>query len=137
MFVQRQEKLVRLDLEMTFGFRLEDFQLQPCLISAASHAVRECPKESCGLIVNGNYWPCVNIAKDPTADFAIDPRAYLGAQMSGVIEAVVHSHPLDTPPSELDIGVCKRLGVIWYVYMVGKKQWLTIDPCSGEVGSME
>jgi len=111
--------------------------LQAYLISAAAHADREYPKESCGLIVSGKYWPCENIAKDPFADFAIDPRAYLGAQLSGVIESIVHSHPSDSLPSEVDIGVCKRLGVPWYVYMVGKKEWLTIDPCSGEVGSME
>jgi proteasome lid subunit RPN8/RPN11 len=136
MFALRQEKHARLVLEKD-GCPSEDSQLHPYLISAAAHAERECPRESCGLVVNGNYWPCVNIAKDPIVDFAIDPRAYLGAQMSGPIAAIVHSHPLDSPPSELDIGVCKRLGVPWYVYMVGKKEWLTIDPCSGDVGSME
>ena len=110
--------------------------MHPCLISAASHAEREHPRESCGLVVKGTYWPCEDIAKDPTADFAIDPRVYLGAQMSGGVDAIVHSHPLDSPPSKLDISVCMRLGVTWYVYMGRSKKWLTINPCSGEIGSM-
>lgn len=76
------------------------------LIAAINkHALAEFPKECCGLIAGGLYFPCQNIADDPQKDFVIAPGAQVAVVQSGrVIEAVVHSHP-NGPlfPSEADM----------------------------------
>lgn len=54
-----------------------------------NHAVKEWPKESCGIVVNGHYLPQKNIADDPTAEFRMDPKLWLEYEIQGVI----HSHP--------------------------------------------
>jgi proteasome lid subunit RPN8/RPN11 len=72
-----------------------NFVLSPVALAAAqTHALAEFPKESCGLIVDGLYEPCVNIASDPLNDFAIAGFAQVLITSSGrEIEAIVHSHP--------------------------------------------
>lgn len=95
---------------------------------AKAHALREAPSESCGLVVNGRYFPCNNVAKDPAADFIICPNDYLSAAMSGKIEAVVHSHPNGGGPSEFDKNACKATRLPWFVLDVPADAWLTIDP---------
>lgn len=57
-----------------------------------SHANREHPRESCGVIVGREYIPCKNIAAD-SAQFEIDPWDLVGAAKEGDIKAYVHSHP--------------------------------------------
>ncbi len=52
-----------------------------------NHAKAMHPQESCGLIVNGEYVPCTNIAKNPFDDFEISINEWQSC------EAVVHSHP--------------------------------------------
>jgi len=60
------------------------------------HAVSEYPKEAAGLIINGHYVPCTNIAPVPTENFQI-----AGAEMAllqatrGRAAAILHSHPYD------------------------------------------
>lgn len=55
------------------------------------HAIREYPKESCGLIVAGVYTPCFNYAIDPLHGAVISRVDYIRA--GDQLEAVVHSHP--------------------------------------------
>ena len=43
---------------------------------AVRHAEHEDPKESAGLVVNGSYFPCRNIALDPENTFVINPVDY-------------------------------------------------------------
>lgn len=95
---------------------------------AVRHAEQEHPKESAGLVVDGSYFPCRNIAPDPKANFVINPVDYARAMFAGTIEAVVHSHPEGTPVSEHDRNACSQTKLPWYVYSVPDKQWLTIDP---------
>ena len=102
----------------------QDFRL-----NAAKHAKTACPNESCGLVVNGRYFPCQNIAIDPAANFAINPADYARAMFTGTIEAVVHSHPQGTPVSDHDQRACTQTNIPWYVYSVPDDQWLTIEPC--------
>ncbi len=52
-----------------------------------AHAKKEYPKESCGLIVNGNYIPCENIADNPMETFRIGHNDWCDC------DVVVHSHP--------------------------------------------
>jgi len=95
---------------------------------AVRHAEQEHPKESAGLVVDGSYFPCKNIALDPKANFVINPVDYARAMFSGTIEAVVHSHPQGTPVSECDRKACSQTKLPWYVYSVPDKAWLTIEP---------
>ena len=104
---------------MEQGFRL----------NAEKHARAVCPHEACGLVVGGRYFPCRNIALDPTTDFAINPADYARAMFAGTIEAVVHSHPAGTPVSEQDRKACTQTKIPWYVYSVPDNQWFTIKPC--------
>lgn len=102
---------------------MQDFRLD-----AIKHAKRELPKESAGLVVSGAYFPCRNIAFDPENDFAINPVDYARAMFAGTIEAVVHSHPKGTPPSQLDRNACSQTKLPWYIYSVPDEKWLTLNP---------
>lgn len=62
-----------------------------CLQAMQAHALRDYPRESCGVIVDGDYLPLENRAADPHRDFAIADDEY--RRLSGRIQAVVHSHP--------------------------------------------
>ena len=95
---------------------------------AEQHAKSSGNVESCGLVVDGVYWPCRNIANDPCADFAIDPRDYAIASFHGTIEAVVHSHPKGGPASEIDRLGCTGTGLPWHIWSVPDEQWSTIEP---------
>lgn len=57
-----------------------------------AHAIREYPRECCGVIVDKVYLPCVNIAADD-AQFEINPVDLVSASEQGEIRAYVHSHP--------------------------------------------
>jgi len=105
------------------GSMAQDFKPE-----AVRHADQEHPKESAGLVVNGSYFPCRNIAADPENTFVINPVDYARAMLAGAIQAVVHSHPQGTPVSDCDRKACSQTKLPWYVYSVPNKQWLTIDP---------
>jgi len=83
-----------------------------------SHAKREAPRESCGLIIVKRgiqvYIPCRNISDDET-HFAIHPQDYADAEDKGEIVSIVHSHPSGNPPSEIDRNRCDRTGISWLV----------------------
>lgn len=110
-------------------FLLADSMEQDFRLNAVKHAKTVYPKEACGLVVDGRYFPCQNIALNPTADFAINPADYARAMFAGTIEAVVHSHPAGTPVSKQDRKACTQTKIPWYVYSVPDNQWLTIEPC--------
>ena len=61
------------------------------------HAMKEAPRECCGLIVsNGKdvgVLPCNNNSSRPEHHFVISPRDYVRASSAGKIEAIYHSHP--------------------------------------------
>lgn len=52
-----------------------------------NHATQQYPNECCGLIVDGDYIVCDNVADDPTETFRISRDDWQPA------EVVVHSHP--------------------------------------------
>lgn len=67
------------------------------------HAKAEYPKESCGLVVDGQYVPAINTAPNPKQDYQIDPQQYARFMVTGQLQAVVHSHPKGPNyPSEAD-----------------------------------
>ncbi|UNK05849.1 C40 family peptidase [Psychrobacter raelei] len=52
-----------------------------------THAKQQYPNECCGLIVDGTYAPCTNVADKPTETFRISHDQWQPADI------VVHSHP--------------------------------------------
>jgi proteasome lid subunit RPN8/RPN11 len=83
-------------------------------LAAIKHAQQEYPKESCGLIVDGMYYPCKNSASTPDEHFIIDKADYIKALEFGEIEAVIHSHPDYPPiPSDADKASCESTDVPW------------------------
>ena len=105
------------------GFQVQDFKFD-----AAKHALNKAPEESVGLVVDGKYWPCRNMADSPEKHFVLSPWDYARAMMAGTIQAVVHSHPQGTPPSDFDRKACTQTKLPWYVYSVPDDSWSTLNP---------
>lgn len=61
--------------------------------SAKMHALDRFPEESCGLVVDGAYIACDNIAEDPTKDFKIANATVQEYLAMGLLQGVIHSHP--------------------------------------------
>lgn len=60
-----------------------------------SHAKKTYPREACGVVVNGEYIPCKNIAEQPTATFVIAAQELAEiAATKGRATALLHSHPI-------------------------------------------
>lgn len=88
------------------------------------HAIREYPREACGLIImvgrSRRYVPCNNVHPD-TNGFAISKQAYAKAAKAGKIVAVFHSHPDDGPhPSPPDMAGIEGGTVPWIIVAVHK-----------------
>jgi len=101
---------------------------------AVQHAKECLPKESCGLlaIVKGKevYFPCKNLAFDPTDQFILDGDDWVKAEDQGEIVAVVHSHPVTSPkPSEADKVACEKSNLKWWIVQPNLKQWESYEPC--------
>lgn len=75
-----------------------------------AHALQEYPKESCGYIVRGKYYPQINIHETPETAFRVDPAVFPDG-----LEAVVHSHPDEFPvkPTKTDMEGQVRTNVPW------------------------
>lgn len=81
-----------------------------------AHAKSAYPAECCGLIIGGEYYPCDNIAHDPSQTFEIDPMQYVALSYKGEIQAIVHSHPDgNAEPSEVDRVQMGLHGVDWVI----------------------
>ena len=103
--------------------------------AALDHAQAAAPNESCGLVVDCDgievYWDCRNIA-DGLGCFIIDPIDWADAEDTGVIMAVVHSHPGQSPePSSMDIAACNRSRLPWYIVNPANGAWRKCLPLVG------
>lgn len=84
-----------------------------------AHALKEYPKEACGVVVDDDYVPCKNIHPEPYKAFRIDPGYTSQLIKDGKLQAVIHSHP-DGPgyPSEHDAVAQIDMDIIWGVVPV-------------------
>lgn len=102
--------------------------LEKAFAEARIHARFEYPRESCGLIVNGEYLPCKNSARPveehreencecQLCSFVMDTKDFAAVLTDdSVIQMVVHSHP-DGPdfPSDTDAASQMEDGLAWAI----------------------
>ncbi len=108
-----------------------------------AHAVREFPREACGLLVvvrgREQYIACRNLAGN-AGHFILSSEDYAEAENRGEIIAVVHSHPNGpATPSEADRTACEASGLIWHIVPVScasgqpeAGEIVTLAPCGYE-----
>jgi proteasome lid subunit RPN8/RPN11 len=86
----------------------------PDVIDAAqAHAIRQYPKEACGVVSGGRYVPLRNVARDPLESFALPRTAWA---KHAPVEAVIHSHCAPRhklAPSASDMAGQIETGVPW------------------------
>lgn len=90
-----------------------------------AHAIREFPRECCGLVVQVNgselYRPCRNVAVTAGEHFVIHHEDRADAEDAGEIVGVVHSHPqVSARPSEADQVSCEQTGLEWHIVHVSR-----------------
>lgn len=97
----------------------------PAVLDAArADAARRFPAESCGLVLESAagavYRPADNLADDPQNAFLIPPKSVLKALKSGLLLAVIHSHPhpAHACPSAADMRAQIDLAVPWGIVPV-------------------
>ena len=91
----------------------------PAAIEAAKqHALKEHPKESCGLIVGNMYYRCKNVAPDPTTDFKISEKEIATKLQRGNIKCVIHSHNNYPHSSEKDQIIQEASGYPWGIISI-------------------
>ncbi|MFD2641863.1 C40 family peptidase [Pseudomonas japonica] len=103
------------------------------LIAIAKHASDCYPAESCGLLLAVDrkqvYFPCANVASEPTEEFRISPEQYAEAEDQGKVIGIVHSHPDATSrPSPRDLAMCEATGLPWHILSWPEGDLRTITP---------
>lgn len=89
------------------------------LRDAIEHAIEEYPRESCGLVIDGNYVRADNEAADPLKNFKISAEKWAHYEDAGAVQMVIHSHPdASARPSESDLISCEATGVPWMIIAV-------------------
>lgn len=95
---------------------------------ALIHAHEAYPRESCGLVVAGEYIACTNEARG-TEHFQLSARDYAAAEERGTVEAVVHSHPdASANPSPADRVACEQTGLPWHIVGIPSEVWKYCEP---------
>ncbi|WP_434352980.1 C40 family peptidase [Psychrobacter sp. HD31] len=83
-----------------------------------NHAKQEHPQESCGLILDGAYIPCANVADDPTETFRISPDDWQPC------DVIVHSHPQGQRfLSGADRSAQHKSRLDWWLAVADKDNW--------------
>ena len=103
--------------------------LEAILQAVKQHAADEAPRECCGLIVDGRYVPCRNVAPG-LGRFRVHPDDSAAAEDSGTVQALVHSHAYEPPePSPADIDACNAGSLPWLIvnHPLGTHCWLEPD----------
>ncbi|HGJ5898314.1 C40 family peptidase [Arsenophonus apicola] len=87
-----------------------------------AHVKQQYPNEACGVICQKSrvkkYFPCHNLASQPSEHFTLSPADYANAEDWGTPIAIVHSHcgeGVTTQPSEIDCLQCDANGFPWII----------------------
>ncbi|MCV5519195.1 C40 family peptidase, partial [Escherichia coli] len=114
---------------------------QKTIDAIMAHAAAEYPRECCGVVAQKSrvekYFPCSNLATEPTEHFHLSPEDYAAAEDWGTVIAIVHSHPdATTQPSELDKAQCDATLLPWHIVSWPEGDLRTIQP-RGELPLLE
>ena len=106
------------------------------LSDVLGHALREYPRESCGLIVNARgherYEPAPNLSP-ADQHFALDPLTYALIEERAEVLTIVHSHPnARAKASQADLVGCERSGLPWLIVAVPSGEFHIFRPCGYE-----
>jgi proteasome lid subunit RPN8/RPN11 len=98
-----------------------------------AHAAEVYPAECCGVVAQKSrverYFPCRNIAENPTEQFHLSPEDYIAAEKWGTVTGIVHSHPdATTQPSELDKAQCDAMAIPWHIVSYPEGDLRTVMP---------
>lgn len=98
-----------------------------------AHAAEVYPAECCGVVAQKSrverYFPCRNIAENPTEQFHLSPEDYIAAEEWGTVTGIVHSHPdATTQPSELDKVQCDAMAIPWHIVSYPEGDLRTVMP---------
>ena len=98
-----------------------------------AHAAEVYPAECCGVVAQKSrverYFPCRNIAENPTEQFHLSPEDYIAAEEWGAVTGIVHSHPDATAqPSELDKAQCDAMAIPWHIVSYPEGDLRTVMP---------
>ncbi len=98
-----------------------------------AHAAEVYPAECCGVVAQKSrverYFPCHNIAENPTEQFHLSPEDYIAAEEWGTVTGIVHSHPdATTQPSELDKAQCDAMAIPWHIVSYPEGDLRTVMP---------
>lgn len=116
--------------------------------SITTHALKEFPRECCGLIISSGNKPRFVACKNhsPNKDhFVIGAEDYAAAEMQGEVVAIVHSHINEAArPSAADMVACEATGLPWVIVSVHQdpdqgdpyaSDWIEFEP-SGYVAPL-
>lgn len=114
---------------------------QKTIDAIMAHAAAEYPRECCGVVAQKSrverYFPCRNLAAEPTEHFHLSPEDYASAEDWGTVVAIVHSHPdATTQASELDKAQCDATLLPWHIVSWPEGDLRTIQP-RGELPLLE
>ncbi len=98
-----------------------------------SHALRENPKECCGLVIKNkeevDVFNCRNSSEKPTLHFSIHPSDYARASRRGSVEAIYHSHIGDNNHFSVnDIFQSRSHNTNFILYCIGKDDFSLFNP---------
>lgn len=98
-----------------------------------AHAAEVYPAECCGVVAQKSrverYFPCRNIAENPTEQFHLSSEDYIAAEEWGTVTGIVHSHPdATTQPSELDKAQCDAMAIPWHIVSYPEGDLRTVMP---------
>lgn len=102
-------------------------------LDAHAHALREQPREACGLLVRvagvARYIACRNVAA-AAGEFELHGEDFAAAEDMGEVIAVVHSHPEGPSQASLDdIRGCRESRLPWFILVdVETQTWVTLFP---------
>ena len=85
-------------------------------------------EESCGVVVNRKWYKSKNIAPNPTENFILDDKVWIGVQLLGKPSAIIHTHPHSSAKaSELDLTQQKHFNIPFII--------ISLENCDLEIYS--
>ena len=107
---------------------MEDFLDHEHILKLINYCFSITAEESCGVICNRKWYPCKNVAENPSKNFVLDDKVWIGVQLLGKPSAIVHTHPTSSAKaSELDLIQQKHFNIPFII--------ISLETCELEIYS--